>query len=134
MGKGSERIAASFSGGGEKNPLGSCEAHDVGGNPEEDRGVPAGTMGEVESGTDEGSLERGHKRPATMGLAFTADGQTTTSTTLVVNGWVTLTNPTNLIYVGCSVSGPWDTTTLHTQVQTLTAVQSTVVESAGSAY
>ena len=26
-----------------------------------------------------------------MGLAFIADGQTTTSTTLVVNGWVTLT-------------------------------------------
>jgi len=71
---------------------------------------------------------------ATMDLAFTADGQTTTSTTLVVNGWVTLANPTNLIYVGCSVNGPWDTTTLHTQVQTLTAVQSTVVKSAGSAY
>jgi hypothetical protein len=71
---------------------------------------------------------------ATMELAFTADGQTTTSTTLAVNGWVTLTNPTNLIYVGCSVNGPWDTTTLHTQVQTLTAVQSTVVRSAGSAY
>ena len=71
---------------------------------------------------------------ATMELPFTADGQTTTSTTLVANGWVTLTNPTNLIYVGCSVNGPWDTTTLHTQVQTLTAVQSTVVKSAGSAY
>jgi hypothetical protein len=70
----------------------------------------------------------------TMGLAFTADGQPTTSTTLVVNGWVTLTNPTNLIYVGCSINGPWDTTILHTQTQTLTAVQSTVVMSAGSAY
>ncbi len=71
---------------------------------------------------------------ATMDLAFTADGQTTTSATLVVNGWITLANPTNLIYVGCSVNGPWDTTTLHTQVQTITAVQSTVVKSAGSAY
>ena len=71
---------------------------------------------------------------ATMELPFTADGQTTSSTTLVVNGWVTLANPTNLIYVGCSVNGPWDTTTLNTQVQTLTAVQSTVVKSAGSVY
>ncbi len=71
---------------------------------------------------------------ATMELPFTSDGQTTTSTTLVVNGWVTLTNATNLIYVGCSINGPWDTTTLNTQVQTLTAVQSTVVKSAGSAY
>jgi hypothetical protein len=71
---------------------------------------------------------------ATMELPFTADGQTTTSTTLVVNGWVTLANSTNLIYVGCSVNGPWDTTTLHTQVQTITAVQSTLVKSAGSVY
>jgi hypothetical protein len=79
-------------------------------------------------------MNMGQPAFATMGLAFTADGQTTTSTTLVVNGWVTLTNPTNLIYVGCSINGPWDTTTLHTQTQTLTAVQSTVVKSAGSAY
>jgi hypothetical protein len=71
---------------------------------------------------------------ATMELPFTADGQTTTSTTLVVNGWVTLTNATNLVYVGCSINGPWDTTTLSTLVQTLTAVQSTVVKSAGSAF
>jgi hypothetical protein len=79
-------------------------------------------------------MNMGQPAFATMGLAFTADGQTTTSTTLAVNGWVTLANPTNLIYIGCSINGPWDTTTLHTQTQTLTAVQSTVVKSAGSAY
>jgi len=71
---------------------------------------------------------------ATMELSFTADGQTTSSTTLVVNGWVTLANSTNLVYVGCSVNGPWDTTTLSTLVQTLTAVQSTIVKAAGSAF
>jgi hypothetical protein len=79
-------------------------------------------------------MNMGQPAFATMGLAFTAEGQTTTSTTLVVNGWLTLTNLTNLIYVACSINGPWDTTTLHTQTQTLTAVQSTVVKSAGSAY
>ena len=50
-------------------------------------------------------MNMGQPAFATMGLVFTADGQTTTSTTLVVNGWVTLTNPTNLIYVGCSING-----------------------------
>ncbi len=80
------------------------------------------------------SVNMGQPAFATMELPFTADGQTTTSTTLVVNGWVTLANPTNLIYIGCSINGPWDTTTLHTQTQTITAVQSTVVKSAGSVY
>jgi hypothetical protein len=79
-------------------------------------------------------MNMGQPAFATMELPFASDGQTTTSTTLVVNGWVTLTNATNLIYVGCSINGPWDTTTLNTQAQTLTAMQSTVVKSAGSAY
>jgi hypothetical protein len=55
MGKGSEGIAAS-SGDGEDNGPGSCKAHHVSISPEEDRGVSAGTVGEVES-RNEGCLE-----------------------------------------------------------------------------
>ncbi len=45
MGKSSYDITASS---GESDSLGSCEAHHVPSSPEEDRRVPAGTVGEVE--------------------------------------------------------------------------------------
>jgi hypothetical protein len=70
----------------------------------------------------------------TIELPFTADNQTTASATLAVNGWVTFAQSTNLIFVGCSINGPWNPTTLYSPTQTITAVQSTIVKSAGSAY
>jgi hypothetical protein len=48
MGKGSEGIAAS-SCDSEDNGLGSCKAHHVSSSPQEDCGVSAGEVGEVES-------------------------------------------------------------------------------------
>jgi hypothetical protein len=65
MGKGKEGIAASTGRGSENDGPGSCEAHDVRGRPQEDRGVPEGTLGEVEGGAEEGSLEAGSLRRTT---------------------------------------------------------------------
>jgi len=50
MGEGSEGIAAS-SGDSENNGLGSCEAHNVGISPQEDRRRSKSEMGEVEEGS-----------------------------------------------------------------------------------
>ena len=44
MGEGSEGIAAN--GARENNGLGTCEAHNVSGSPEENRGGTAGAVGE----------------------------------------------------------------------------------------
>ena len=81
-----------------------------------------------------GLMNMGQSPWTTMDLPFTADLQTTAYATLTVSGWVNLTSSMNLIYIGCSINGPWDTTTLSTITQTLTAVQSTVVKSPGSMY
>jgi hypothetical protein len=54
MGERSEWIAASEGSDG----LGSCQAHHVGGGPEEDRGSTAGKVGEGEGGAEEGGLVR----------------------------------------------------------------------------
>jgi hypothetical protein len=56
MGEGSERVAAS--GDSKNNQRGSSEAHNVSSSSKEDRGVPAGKMGEVEGGTEERRVER----------------------------------------------------------------------------
>jgi hypothetical protein len=55
MGESKKRIAAS-SCDSENNGLGSCEAHYVGFSPQEDRGVSAGKVGEVE-GRKEGCVD-----------------------------------------------------------------------------
>ena len=52
MGKGWEGIAAS-SRSSESNGLGTCEAHDVGFSPEEDRGRSKSEMGTGEGGKEE---------------------------------------------------------------------------------
>jgi hypothetical protein len=55
MGKGWEEIAGS-SRGSENNWLGTCETHDVGSRPREDRGGAAGKVGEGEGGAEEGGV------------------------------------------------------------------------------
>ena len=55
MGEGSAGIAA-ISGGRENNGIRSCEAHDVSVGPQEDRSLPTGKMGEVESAAEEGRI------------------------------------------------------------------------------
>ena len=54
MGEGTRRVATNSS--GEGDGLGSCEAHNVGISPQEDRGGTAGKVGEGEGG-EEGWLE-----------------------------------------------------------------------------
>jgi hypothetical protein len=61
MGKSSEGIAANCD--SENGDPGSGEAHDVGSRTQEDRGVSAGKVGEVEGGAEEGGLEIGRTRP-----------------------------------------------------------------------
>jgi len=56
MGEDSKRIAAS--GDSKDHHCGSGEAHNVRCSSKEDRGVPAGQMGEVEGGTEESRVER----------------------------------------------------------------------------
>jgi len=56
MGKDSERTAAN-SRCSQNNGLHSCEAYDLGGRPQEDRGGAAGTLGEGEGRGEEGGLE-----------------------------------------------------------------------------
>jgi hypothetical protein len=51
MGKGSQPIAASSG-----NRFGSCEAHDVGISPQEDRCGTAGAVGQGEGWEEEGSI------------------------------------------------------------------------------
>jgi hypothetical protein len=64
MGKGWEGIEAS-SNGSENNSLGTCEAHHVGGRPQEDRGGAAGTLGEGAGGEEEGGVRHDARiRPA----------------------------------------------------------------------
>ena len=66
MGKGSKGIAGSSS---EKNGVGSCEAHHVDISPQEDRRRTKGTLGEGQSGEEEGV---GAQEPAgRMRQAFT---------------------------------------------------------------
>jgi hypothetical protein len=55
MGKGSEGIAAS--GDSKNNHPGTSEAHYVRSRSQEDRRVPARTLGEVEGSAEEGGLE-----------------------------------------------------------------------------
>ena len=55
MGKDSEGIAANIRG-NQNNGLHSCEAHDLGGRPQEDRSGAAGTVGEGEGGAKEGGV------------------------------------------------------------------------------
>lgn len=54
MGEHSETVAAN--GGGENNGLGSSQAHHVGISPQENRGGAKGTVGEVQSGEEEGGI------------------------------------------------------------------------------
>jgi hypothetical protein len=56
MGKRAETVAAS-SGGSEGNGRDSCQAHHVGGSPQEDRGDTKSTVGE-DTGCEEGGVGR----------------------------------------------------------------------------
>jgi Collagen triple helix repeat (20 copies) len=58
--------------------------------------------------------------------------RTTSNSTLSFSGTVTLVSSTNIVYVLCSLNGPWNTTFLNTQWQTITAVQANVTSSPGS--
>jgi len=69
----------------------------------------------------------------TMVLPYTADHQSVASASLVVSGWATLTSSTNLVYIGCSINGPWNPTTHTTLTQTITAMQAAVTRSVSSA-
>jgi len=60
MGEGSEGIEASISGGSENNDPGSFEAQHVASRSQEDRGVSAGEVGEVEGGAEEGGVADRH--------------------------------------------------------------------------
>ena len=55
MGKDSEGIAANIRG-SQNNGLHSCEAHDLGGRPQEDRGGTTEKVGEGEDGSEEGGV------------------------------------------------------------------------------
>lgn len=60
------------------------------------------------------------------------DKQTLAYANLAFSGWATLTRSTSLLYIGCNLKGPWNTTVLNTQYQTITATQANVTRSAGS--
>jgi hypothetical protein len=57
MGKDSERTAAN-SRCSQNNGFHSCEAHDLGGRPQEDRSGAAGSVGEGEGGEEEGGVDQ----------------------------------------------------------------------------
>jgi hypothetical protein len=71
MGESWNRIAASS---GENECFGSCEAHHVSISPEEDRRRRTPTLGEIQSGKEEGSLTYGARlKPATSVAGFLFD-------------------------------------------------------------
>ena len=60
------------------------------------------------------------------------DNQTVTYANISFSGWATLASSTNVVYIGCGITGPWNTTALHTQWQTITATSAHVTQAAGS--
>jgi hypothetical protein len=87
-----------------------------------------------------GAFNVGEPAMATMELPYASDHQTLVWANVAVSGVATLASSTNLVYIGCSINGPWDTTGLETTyqtpllstvTQTLTAVQAAVTRTAG---